>query len=444
LLTTVSHFKDLTATRTASQLEAARMSSDRWSLVAKIMLSLTATVFLAVLYFILRRRVAMPLMRMTGIVGRLAKQDYSVDVPADLRRDEIGEMNSAIEVFRANGLERERLDAERQADQRTKDLILQMLHRLQACQKPEELPDVVARFAPQVFPDAAGALYVLDGSKTTLMRASKWLEPKHTALSFLASACWGMRRGRFHVSGTASGDVPCEHLHEPTVTALCVPLTAQGDMIGLLYLEELEGRAIELGRVQLYLELIAENLGLAIANLQMREKLTLLAIKDPLTGLYNRRFLDEALARFAADATVLSSMTCMMIDIDHFKRFNDQFGHDAGDMVMRSVAELLEQGVGAAGTVYRFGGEEFTILLPDGGEDRGLGLADMLRLSVQRLALSHSGKALGSVTISIGIASSAGSAATLIAHADASLLKAKTGGRNRVVVASNTGRFNIT
>lgn len=124
LLATVTHFRDLTAARTGSQLDAARERSDWWSLIAKVMLGLTGALFLAVLYFILRRRVAMPLVRMTGIVGRLAKQDYTVEVLPDKWRDEIGEMNTAIEIFRANGIERDRLDAERRADQKTKDLIL--------------------------------------------------------------------------------------------------------------------------------------------------------------------------------------------------------------------------------------------------------------------------------------------------------------------------------
>lgn len=112
----------------------AKLRSDWFGLTARIMLGLTAALFLAVLYFVLRRRVALPLTRMTGIVKRLATQDYEVEVPLDDRRDEIGELNAAIHIFRENGLERERLDAERRRDVKMKDLILQMMHRLQACQ----------------------------------------------------------------------------------------------------------------------------------------------------------------------------------------------------------------------------------------------------------------------------------------------------------------------
>lgn len=281
LLDTVAHFRDLTAARTSSQLDAARQRSDWWNLVAKVMLGLTGALFLAVLYFILRRRVAMPLVRMTGIVGRLAKQDYSVEILPDSRRDEIGEMNTAIEIFRANGIERDRLDAERRADQQTKDLILQMMHRLQACQNQQELASIVARFAPEIFPGIAGGLYILNESKSIVRLSAEWLGPEYAGESFPASACWGLRRGRAHATGFADTDVPCQHLGGTNAVALCVPLTAQGDMIGLLYLEEKEGRALQLDSSRLYLELIAENVGLAIANLQLREKLTLLAVASP-------------------------------------------------------------------------------------------------------------------------------------------------------------------
>ncbi|TDK35157.1 diguanylate cyclase [Rhizobium deserti] len=437
LLQTVSHFRDLTAARTGSQLAAARASSDWWSLIAKIMLGMTGALFLAVLYFILRRRVTMPLTRMTGIVGRLAKQDYTVEILPDLRRDEIGEMNEAIEIFRANGIEKERLDAERQADQRTKDLILEMMHRLQACHNQGELAGVVARLAPEIFPDLSGGLYILNESRTTLIGAALWQQPKHAGDSLPASSCWGLRRGRPHISGVHDTDVPCQHLDGAKVSALCVPLTAQGEMIGLLYLEKNAEGTIELTNSRLYLELIAENVGLAIANLQLREKLTEFAIRDPLTGLFNRRHLEETLQTRLADHPK-EPLACLMIDIDHFKRFNDQFGHDAGDMVMRHVGQILRESVGEAGSAYRFGGEEFTVLLPDYDEQGGAEYAEAIRRKVNSTTLSYAGQMIGTVSVSIGVAASSegGSGETIVSRADAALLTAKAEGRNRVVVTA--------
>lgn len=437
LLQTVAHFRDLTAARTESQLAAARASSDRWTLVAKIMLAITGVLFLAVLYFILRRRVTMPLTRMTGIVGRLAKQDYTVEILPDRRRDEIGEMNDAIEIFKANGIEKERLDSQRQADQRTKDLILEMMHRLQACQNQSELAGVVARLAPEVFPNLSGGLYILNESKTTMSRAARWRQPKHAEDNFPASSCWGLRRGRPHMSGVYDTDVPCQHLDGADVSALCVPLTAQGEMIGLLYLEENVEGITHLLSSRLYLELIAENVGLAIANLQLREKLTEFAIRDPLTGLFNRRHLDETLQTRLTDHP-REAIACLMIDIDHFKRFNDQFGHDAGDMVMRYVGQILRDSVAEAGSAFRFGGEEFTVLLPDRDEEGGMELAETIRRRVNSTTLSYVGKMIGTVSVSVGVAASpeTGSSETLVTRADAALLIAKANGRDRVVVAA--------
>lgn len=243
-----------------------------------------------------------------------------------------------------------------------------------------------------------------------------------------------MRRRRAHPTGFSDTDVPCQHLEGSDAIALCVPLTAQGEMIGLLYLEEKEGRALQLDASRLYLELIAENVGLAIANLQLREKLTLLAIRDPLTGLFNRRHLDERLHRFEGDEAK-TPLACLMIDIDHFKRFNDDYGHDAGDMVMQHVARTLRDTLGGHGEVYRYGGEEFTALLPGLLKDDAGVLAESVRSAVSAIALSHTGKLLRTVTISVGVAASPGDGPleTLIARADAALLVAKAEGRNRVV-----------
>jgi diguanylate cyclase (GGDEF)-like protein len=437
LLQAVSHFRDLTASRTGTQLAAARASSDRWNLIAKIILGLTGALFLSVLYFILRRRVAMPLMRMSGIVGRLAKQDYTVEILPDRRRDEIGEMNEAIEIFRSNGIERERLDAERQADQRTKDLILEMMHRLQACQNQGELADVIARLIPEIFPGLSGGLYILNASKTTLMRASVWQGPRHADESFPAASCWGLRRGRPHTSGAHDTDVPCSHLDGADTISLCVPLTAQGDVIGLLYLEQSGDILFELSTSKLYLELIAENVGLAVANLQLRETLTDFAIRDPLTGLFNRRHLEAMLEVRRADH-VGEPSSCLMIDIDHFKRFNDQFGHDAGDMVMRYVGQVLRDTIGNAGSAFRFGGEEFTVLLPMLSEERVVQLAEEIRQKINSSALSHASRLIGTVSVSVGVAYAPEGylVDTLMARADAALLEAKAEGRNRVVVAA--------
>lgn len=432
LVQTVGEVEAAVTARSQAAVQAAREASDFYGMVANIMLALTALMFLAVLYFVLSRRVALPLIRMSGIVNRLAKQDYDVEVPDKGRRDEIGEMSQAIQVFRDNGLERERLDAERRKDQRVKDLILQMMHRIQACQDQDELSVIVGLFMPQIFPDVAGHLFILGEQSSVLGSTSSWLSPESSDASFAIDQCWGLRRGRAHVSSNAGDDVTCHHIHDNTANRLCIPLTALGDIVGLLYLEELADHAGRAPPERLYLELLAENIGLAVANLQLRQRLIGMAKRDALTGLLNRRSLDEALNELLTRPA--ASLACIMVDIDFFKRFNDRFGHDAGDAVMQYVARILSEVAGDKGKVFRFGGEEFTILLPDATQKDAAGVAERLRTAVEHAPLPHRGRILDPITISLGVASCSqeGPGASLIERADAALLRAKQLGRNRV------------
>jgi diguanylate cyclase (GGDEF)-like protein len=436
VLSALNHFEALTAERTRTAMRLAQVHADEASLFAKVMLAITALLFLSVLYFVLRRRVAVPLTRMTGIVARLARQDYAVEVPDARRRDEIGDMTTAIQVFRTNGLERDRLEAEREADRQAKDSILQMMHRLQACETREELADVVACFAPQTFPDLAGRLYILDDNRNALSLARSWLDPQHSAESFPPTACWGLRRGRAHVSHGEQQDVSCLHIGDPDVKSLCVPLTAQGDTIGLLYFEARPGIVEPQEAAQVYLELMSDNVALTLANLRLRERLASLAQRDALTGLLNRRSLDETLNRHAAQTGDV--LACVMIDIDHFKRFNDEFGHDAGDAVMQHVAQIMREVVADRGGAYRFGGEEFTVLLPKADQAQAFELAESLRVRIKEAPLAHHGRMLGAITISLGVAVSPndGPPATLLRRADAALLQAKSQGRDRTVIAA--------
>jgi diguanylate cyclase (GGDEF)-like protein len=434
LMSSVDHFKDLVATRTSDGLRQAKAEAEFWGTIAKSLLVLTALVFLSVLYFVLRQRVARPLIQMSSIVRRLAKQDYDVPVMANDRRDEIGDMNEAIRIFRDNGLERDRLDAERKKDQQTKDSILQLMHRLQACRQEDELAPVVSLFAVQIFPELDGHLFVMNDGRTVLTSAATWGAPIVSKPVFPAHDCWGLRRGRAHLSGNTCGDVLCQHLDgHDTVASLCVPLVARGDTVGMLYFEgPSDGAWIADARV--YIELIAENLALAIANQQLRDRLTNLAVKDPLTGLLNRRSLDENLKRLRQDATDLPS-ALLMIDIDHFKRFNDEFGHDAGDFVMGQVAAIMTDVAGNVGLVHRFGGEEFAVIMRSADRASAFKLAEGIRIAIESTPVNYLGRPLGKVTVSMGLALTENDrpASTLMQRADAALLRAKAGGRNITV-----------
>jgi len=433
LLASVAHFVDLVATRTEEELASAKAKADLWGSVAKSLLLLTAFVFLSVLYFVLKRRVARPLLQMSGIVRKLAKQDYDVEVLPDGRADEIGDMNAAIQIFRDNGLERDRLDAERRKDQHTKDLILQLMHRLQACRDETELADVVPLFAVQIFPELAGHLFLMNEGRSVLSGKSAWNDPVHSSEAFPPSECWALRRGRLHVSDDMHGDVPCQHLRQDrSGGSLCVPLAAHGDTVGMLYFESEDGQRLAATRI--YIELIAENLGLAIANLQLRDRLTNLATRDALTGLLNRRALDDSLNRLRREEKDLPA-SVLMVDIDHFKRFNDDHGHDAGDFVMGQVAAIMTDVVGKDGAVHRYGGEEFAVVLRGNSPNAALNLAETMRQAIESAPITYLGRPLGTVPISVGVASTTANrpTSTLMQRADAALLRAKSHGRNRSI-----------
>ena len=434
LVDEVERFRKMVDVRTGLELQRAQIWSDWLGSIARILLGVTAIVFLAVLYFVLRRRVSVPLTRMTGIVKRLATQDFAVEVPHDGRSDEIGELNSAIRIFRENGLERERLDAERRRDLKMKDLILQMMHRMQACQKVAEVAEVVGRFSPQIFPELGGALFVRNEANTLQTRIGSWRLPEGAVGNFDPEECWGLRRGQPHHSSTDGEDIDCRHMTETCNSSLCIPLSAHGDTLGLLAFADISGNAASIREYKAYLGMIAENVALAVANLQLRERLTRLAVRDPLTGLLNRRSLDLALATHVREDAG-ADLTCFVIDIDHFKRFNDEFGHDAGDTVLQTVSGVLTEIVGERGTCYRFGGEEFAVLLPDVPAEEAYQIAEHIRTRTATLSLSHTGRILGTVSVSIGIADSRDgrSLRTVRTRADGALFAAKASGRNRTV-----------
>lgn len=426
------------------QIAIARTRADRWDRIAQALLALTGLLFLGVLYFVLSRRVARPLTKMTAVVNRLARRDYAADLPDDRRRDEIGEVTRAVRLFRQDSIERERLECERDEDRRIKDLIARMMHRMQGCDSEGELAEVVACFLPQAFPDLSGQLFVHDQAHGRLLSIGRWQEPVLTLSDFDPAFCWALRRGHPHRSNLRGEDVCCQHLDDPEGRdALCLPLTAQGGVVGMLYLESVEPDGRYADR-QLYLDLISENVGLSLANIQLRATLSAMATRDPLTGLANRRHLDESFNRERALAeSRRTPLAALMIDIDHFKRFNDEHGHDAGDLVMQHVAHALMAHAGEGDLACRYGGEEFTLLMPGADAAQAAARAEAIRQTIRKVALAHRGRSLPPVTVSIGVAAfpELSDAASLLRVADGALLTAKSSGRDRVVVAGGARPF---
>jgi len=164
---------------------------------------------------------------------------------------------------------------------------------------------------------------------------------------------------------------------------------------------------------------------------------------DPLTGLANRRSLDAVLITRIAEAERTGQpVTCLMIDVDHFKQFNDDFGHDAGDAVLREVGRVLRSATRNDGLAFRYGGEEFLLLLPGVSKEQAVARAEDVRAEVAQLKLRHNGHELGPVSASFGVATAPACCrfSDLVSAADGALLTAKARGRNRVEQADRTAK----
>jgi diguanylate cyclase (GGDEF)-like protein len=184
--------------------------------------------------------------------------------------------------------------------------------------------------------------------------------------------------------------------------------------------------------------MIAEQIALGISNIKLRETLRNQSLHDPLTGLYNRRYLEETLERELSRCSRKSaSLALLMVDIDHFKQFNDKFGHEAGDIVIQSLANVLRKCARKDDIACRFGGEEFIFVMPEISLETVEERAKELHEAVSHIHLRHGGIALMQITISIGIAiypRHGENMHSLIAASDVALYEAKNSGRNKTVL----------
>jgi len=232
-------------------------------------------------------------------------------------------------------------------------------------------------------------------------------------------------------------------------------MVAQGNTIGVLHLEFGGTTRVRNGsgtgslresRQQLAIS-VASHIALSLASLQLREALREQSIRDPLTRLFNRRFLEESLERELQIASrKKESLAVLFLDLDHFKRFNDTFGHDAGDMVLQSLADLFRTFFRATDICCRYGGEEFAIILPESSAQDAALRANALRSEVKKQRLQYKKQSLGALSLSVGVAAFPEHASTsdmLLQIADQCLYESKARGRDVVTVASLETRDRI-
>ena len=287
---------------------------------------------------------------------------------------------------------------------------------------------------PRVLPGFPGALFVHNNSRNLLVPLTTWGGVEVPVDGFAPDRCWALRRGQSHFVTAPDCDVVCGHVADEEAIYHCAPLLASGEVIGVLYLQ---GRIAGDGRFQL--TVLAENIASALVNHRLQRDLREQTIRDPLTGLFNRRYMEETLAtEIARTARSGAPLSLVMCDVDHFKRFNDEFGHDAGDTVLQSVAAEMRGLFRDGDVVCRFGGEEFTIIAPGTMAAALVSRVERVRHAVADLKVHQSGRRLGSISMSFGIATwtpdMSRDSAALIHAADAALYQAKREGRNRTVV----------
>jgi diguanylate cyclase (GGDEF)-like protein len=322
--------------------------------------------------------------------------------------------------------------------QKTKDLvqIQKFSHVLATCQNINELAEVVSSSAPVIFPGTSGALSITHPSMDQNEVIATWGENWSGEQLYHPTDCWAFRRGVPYHSTQNGLEVSCKHLHSD-LTTICVPLLAQSVAIGALHII-LDIKLASSTRRQFIT--MSDHLSLALANINLRESLKLQAIRDPLTNLYNRRYLDEALQTEIHRAKRNNhSIGIMMIDIDYFKKFNDSFGHDAGDYTLQLVGSLLAKFIRGDDIACRYGGEEFTLVLPATEPELLKERAEQLNQAARELELTYRNRSLGHISLSIGIAvlpQHGEDAETVIATADKALYQAKTNGRDQFVIAS--------
>jgi len=338
---------------------------------------------------------------------------------------------------RLNDINKENLN--QKVLKKTNDLIKiqKFSHILACCQESAELSQVVSKSALSIFPNSSGALYITHPSMDKNEVIATWGEHWYGEDIYSISDCWGLRKSATYTAFDQEQDIFCHHLSQYKHAAtICTPLLAHSVTLGALHIifEKPPSQS-----VQNLFKTMADHLSLTLSNLNLRESLKLQAIRDPLTNLYNRRYLDETLQNELLKANRHKhSIGILMIDIDHFKKFNDSFGHDAGDHALQLVSSVLNHVIRAEDLACRYGGEEFIIVMPDTDLATLENRAAKLLTQTRELDLVYRKKPLGHITLSIGVAiypMHGIDAAACISAADSALYLSKSAGRDRYTVS---------
>ncbi len=356
-------------------------------------------------------------------------------------REQRRRLSSEISVRRSN-IELGASLAEAQRLGHTLRQLSELGEMLQGCRDLGEAVAGLRVTVPRLMPGQAGSVSLINASQNLVESVARWGEPAASSDSvFAPDDCWALRRGQAYPAAGSTPTFQCSHLHGPqgevdSPAHLCVPLVAHGEMLGILTLTadtpiSQQSRSVALAA--------GEQVSMALANLKLQETLRSQSLRDPLTGLFNRRYLEVSLERETQRASRRGQpLSVLMLDIDHFKRFNDSHGHDAGDALLAQFGALLTRTVRNEDVACRYGGEEFTIVMQETTSGQALERAEQICAAVRTLDVQHRRQTLGPVSVSIGIATLPADGSTpaeLLRSADRALYAAKNAGRDQVRLA---------
>jgi diguanylate cyclase (GGDEF)-like protein len=335
--------------------------------------------------------------------------------------------------------------------------ITEMSNLLQTATDMQEASEILSRLIGRLLAPHAGAIYLTAASLNRLERLTAWGDAKSAAVIGIDD-CWGVRRARTYCAADPQHDVFCTHVHSAgnSQPYMCVPMMAQSTSLGMFHVQFVAdaggseaGKGSDVAAAErLRVQRLADQVAMALANLKLRQSLREQSIRDALTGLYNRRFLEESLEReLSRTMRDAQPLAVLMIDVDHFKRYNDQYGHDGGDAVLRALGRTLREMLRTGDLAARYGGEEFTVALHNAPVAGAHEWSERLREAMRQLEVKSGAQVLPPVTISLGLAlfpDHGKTSGELLHAADLALYEAKHSGRDRLVVAGRGAKGGAT
>jgi len=315
-------------------------------------------------------------------------------------------------------------------------ILTQLSSLLQKCLKSEEAYQNIGRYGELLFPGLTGSLYIKN-EDGYMRQVTTWGIGDEPVQKFHHTDCWALRGASIHPASLTEHSAQCNHVKQITGPSsqvdICMPISASGDMLGLLYLRGNKKQASRIDRA--FADVVREQIGMALFNINLQSQLLAASIRDPLTGLYNRRFMEESFKREISRANRNNlDLSVIMLDIDHFKKINDSLGHNAGDHVLTQLSSILKDSCRSQDVLCRYGGEEFLLIYPDTEISIATTLIERILTSIRELAITYEKKSIH-ITASAGVASyrsNGGNAELLIEMADKALYEAKENGRDQL------------